>query len=245
MIKIESLKYKYINSDRVVLKNINLNVSAGEYISIVGENGCGKSTLIRLILHLLKPSSGSIKIDTNRIGYLPQKKENMNDFPITVFELLDSYRRILLIKEKSSVIEALKNVNLLDYKNARVGELSGGQVQKLYVARALIGKPDLLILDELSTGIDINGQMEIYSFIKQLNKNNGLTVLSVDHNLDAAVFNSTKIFHMQNGEGHLCNPQKYSQEFLSFRLGINSKNNGQRLNYDAINKSTQFKLMEK
>ena len=213
MVKINSLGFKYPNTEKAVLTNINLTVNTGEYISIIGENGCGKSTLVKLILKLLKPSKGSIEIGTKRIGYLPQKKEALNEFPITLFELLDSYRKILKIKDKSSVQDALKNINLLEYENMRVGELSGGQLQKLYIARTLIGKPELLILDEPSTGIDINGQKEIYSFIKNLNNQTGLTVLSIDHNLDAAIFNSTKIFHIKNGEGHLCNPQKYTSEF--------------------------------
>lgn len=212
MVKINSLGFKYPNTEKTVLKNINLTVNAGEYISIIGENGCGKSTLVKLILKLLKPSMGSIEIGTKRIGYLPQKKEPLNDFPITLFELLDSYRKILKIKDKNCVHNALKNINLLEYEHARAGELSGGQLQKLYIARTLIGKPELLILDEPSTGIDINGQKEIYSFIKNLNTQSGLTVLSIDHNLDAAIFNSTKIFHIKNGEGHLCNPKKYASE---------------------------------
>ncbi len=213
MVKINSLGFKYPNTEKAVLTNINLTVNTGEYISIIGENGCGKSTLVKLILKLLKPSKGSIEIGTKRIGYLPQKKEALNEFPITLFELLDSYRKILKIKDKSSVQDALKSINLLEYENMRVGELSGGQLQKLYIARTLIGKPELLILDEPSTGIDINGQKEIYSFIKNLNNQTGLTVLSIDHNLDAAIFNSTKIFHIKNGEGHLCSPKKYTSEF--------------------------------
>lgn len=215
MLDIHSLEFKYANSEKYVLKNINLKVNSGEYISVVGENGCGKSTLIKLILKLLKPLKGSIRINTEKIGYLPQKKENLNDFPITVFEALESYRKIVKVKDKKCTDNALKSVNLSEFKKARVGELSGGQLQKLYIARALIGNPPLLILDEPSTGIDVNGQREIYSFIKKLNTQNGLTVISVDHNLDAAIFNSTKIFHIKNGEGHLCNPAQYSSEFLN------------------------------
>lgn len=128
---------------------------------------------------------------------------------------MDSYRRILKIKDKTCIHELLKTVNLIEYKNARAGELSGGQLQKLYIARAMIGNPELLILDEPSTGIDVNGQKEIYSFVKKLNTEYGLTVLSVDHNLDAAIFNSTKIFHIKNGEGHLCNPKQYTSEFFN------------------------------
>lgn len=215
MVKINSLKFKYPNSKKEALKNINLEVNQGDYISIVGENGCGKSTLLKLILKLLKIQKGEIIINAKKIGYLPQKKENLNDFPITLFELLNSYRKILKIRENDCALKALERVNLTEYKNSLVGELSGGQLQKLYIARALIGDPDLLILDEPSTGIDVQGQKEIYSFVKDLNVKKGLTVISVDHNLDAAIFNSTKIFHIKNGEGHLCNPQQYTSEFFN------------------------------
>ena len=113
----------------------------------MGENGCGKSTLLKLILKLLKIQKGEIIINAKKIGYLPQKKENLNDFPITLFELLNSYRKILKIRENDCALKALERVNLTEYKNSLVGELSGGQLQKLYIARALIGDPDLLILE--------------------------------------------------------------------------------------------------
>ena len=111
----------------------------------------------------------------------------------------------------------LTDVNLLSHKYALVGTLSGGQIQKMYIARALIGKPDLLILDEPSTGVDIQGQHDMYSFIKNLNREQKLTVISVEHNIDAAILNSTDIFHLANGCGHICTPEKYAEEFLQFR----------------------------
>ncbi len=215
MIELESIKFKYANSNKFVLDDVNLLVRPGEYISIVGENGSGKSTLVKLILGLIKCQEGTIKVNTKKIGYLPQKKENLKSFPITVFELLNSYRKILKIKDEVCIENSLEQVNLLEFKNKMVGDLSGGQLQKLYIARALIGEPELLVVDELSTGIDLAGQKEIYAFVKQLNTEKGLTVISVDHNLDAAIFNSTKIFHIRNGAGHLCNPQQYSTEFVN------------------------------
>ena len=87
----------------------------------------------------------------------------------------------------------------------------------MYIARALIGSPDLLIMDEPSTGVDIQSQQEIYALIKRLNTEDKLTVISVEHNLDAAVYNSTDIFHLAGGCGHLCNPQQYAAEFLHIR----------------------------
>jgi zinc transport system ATP-binding protein len=92
--------------------------------------------------------------------------------------------------------------------------LSGGQAQKILIARALIGEPDLLILDEPSTGVDVGSQKEIYGFLKEINQQNEITIVSVEHNLDAAVSNSTLIYHLISGQGHLCSPQKYADEYL-------------------------------
>lgn len=214
MIKLDSISFKYDGRANFVFQDISFSVNAGEYVSIVGENGCGKSTLVKLMLGLLKPASGSIIKNTKRIGYVPQKKEMLTNFPITVFELLDSYRRILKVKDKACINTVLKEAGLKDFVRNRAGDLSGGQLQKLYIARALIGNPELIVLDEPSTGIDFKGQKEIYALLKKLNTENKITIISVDHNLDAAVLNSSLIFHIAEGKGHLCSPQQYTSEFL-------------------------------
>lgn len=217
MVFIQNVSFKYGSGKRILFENLCLTVKKGAYISIVGENGTGKSTLIKLILGLLTPDTGTIRCRAHSIGYVPQKKAAITGFPITVYETLNSYRILRKQRDKGIVDRCLSDVRLLDYKYALAGTLSGGQLQKMYIARALIGEPDLLILDEPSTGIDMQSQQEIYTFIKKLNTEQGLTVISVEHNLDAAVLNSTDIFHLANGCGHLCNPQKYAAEFLHFR----------------------------
>lgn len=224
MIKIENLFFSYTGSSPYILNDLNLEIRKGEYISVVGENGSGKSTLMRLMLKFIKPISGSIVIQAKRIGYVPQKNDFSNSgFPITVYEVLNSYRRLLKIKNKDILPEVLEQVGMLDFKNSLMGTLSGGQSQKIMIARALIGNPDLLILDEPSTGVDMNSQKEIYSFLKKINKDNCITIISVEHNLDAAISNSTLIYHLANGQGHLCNPGKYADEFLK-RRGRNDDN---------------------
>ncbi|HBM81061.1 MAG TPA: metal ABC transporter ATP-binding protein [Clostridiaceae bacterium] len=218
MIKAQNLFFSYTGSPPYVLDGINLEIHDGEYVSVVGENGCGKSTLMRLILKFLKPTSGIIVSYAKRTGYVPQKKDFSNsNFPITVYEVLNSYRKLLKIKDKSIIAEILDRVGMYKFMNALMGTLSGGQSQKILIARALIGKPDLLILDEPSTGVDINSQRDIYGFLKKINKENGITIVSVEHNLDAAVSNSTLIYHMVGGHGHLCTPQKYADEYLKNR----------------------------
>jgi len=216
MVCIQNLSFRY-GSGKALFENLCLTIKKGAYISIVGENGTGKSTLIKLILSLLTPHSGTIRSGAQMIGYVPQKKAAVSGFPITVYEALNSYRIVRKCRDKSIIDRSLADVRLLEHKHARLGTLSGGQLQKMYIARALIGNPDLLILDEPSTGIDIQSQQEIYAYIKKLNTENGLTVISVEHNLDAAILNSTDIFHLANGCGHLCTPQKYAAEFLHFR----------------------------
>lgn len=215
MIKAENLCFSYTGLKPYVLDQITLDIKKGEYVSIVGDNGCGKTTLMKLILQLQKPSSGTITCQAGKIGYVPQKTDFSNQgFPITVFEMLYSYSKILKIKDKSILMENLKAVGMQDYKNALMDTLSGGQAQKVRIARALIGNPQLLVLDEPSTGVDIGSQIEIYSILKKLNVEKEMTILSVEHNLKAAVENSTIIFHLSAGHGHFCTPAQYADENL-------------------------------
>ena len=212
MLSVQNLSFRYDAYSKYVLEDISFEVKKGEYVSVVGENGSGKSTLVRLLLGLLKPTTGEVQQKAGSIGYVPQKKINLTHFPLTVFELLDSYRRVLKVKDRNTVYNMLEEVGLLGFEKKLAGELSGGQLQKLYIARALINNPELLILDEPSTGIDVKGQREIYTILKRLNEQAKITIVSVDHNLDAAVANSTVIFHIANGKGHFCNPKKYAVE---------------------------------
>lgn len=215
MIKAENLYFSYSDSPPYVLNGINLEIKNGEYVSVLGENGSGKSTLIRLILKFLRPTRGTIVSQAERIGYVPQKSDFSNtNFPLTVYEMLDSYRRLLKLKNKDIIRESLERAGLFPFRNMLTGTLSGGQRQKIFIARALMGDPDLLILDEPSTGVDMGSQKEIYGFLTKINQKNGITIVSVEHNLDAAIANSTLIYHLAGGKGHLCTPEKYAAEFL-------------------------------
>lgn len=215
MLQAENLYFSYTGSPPYVLDGIHLNIRRGEYISVVGENGCGKSTLMRLFLRFLKPTRGTVSSQAKRTGYVPQKNDFSNSgFPITVYEMLNSYRRLLKLKDKHIPSEALCAVGMKEFQGALMGTLSGGQTQKVLIARALIGNPDLLILDEPSTGVDVRSQKEIYGFLRQLNRNSGITIVAVEHNLDAAVTNSTRIYRLAGGKGHFCSPQQYVDEYL-------------------------------
>ena len=218
MIRAENLSFSYTGSRPFVLDGINLVIKDGEYISVVGDNGSGKTTLMKLILSFLKPTQGRIVSHAQRIGYVPQKNDFSNSgFPITVYEMLNSYRKLLKIKSKDVIAENLNRVGLSDFSGALMGTLSGGQNQKALIARALMGNPDLLILDEPSTGVDTDSQKEIYGLIKKLNVENGITIVSVEHNLGAAMANSSLIYHLSGGQGHICTPQQYAAEYLNVK----------------------------
>lgn len=215
MINVDHLCFSYTGLPPYTLENLHLDIKDGEYVSILGENGSGKSTLIRLILGFLRPISGNITMSSQRIGYVPQKHDDANgDFPITVYEMLDSYRKICKIRDKQCVMQGLERVHMQEYAGRLMGTLSGGQAQKVRIARALMGEPDLLILDEPSTGVDVNSQREIYAFLKECNRNRRITIISIEHNLQAAMANSTLIYHLVSGHGHLCTPKQYADEFL-------------------------------
>lgn len=215
MVDIEGLSFSYTGSPPYILDEIDLRIRVGEYVSVMGDNGSGKSTLIRLILKLLTPVGGTVATRAKRTGYVPQRSDFSNsDFPITVYEMLDSYRKLLKIKDKGVITDVLEQTGMSSFKNVLMGTLSGGQSQKVHIARALVGTPDLLILDEPSTGVDMGSQKDIYEFLRNINKEKGVTIVSVEHNLEAAVINSTLIYHLSGGKGHLCTPEQYAAEYL-------------------------------
>jgi zinc transport system ATP-binding protein len=214
MIQIKNLYFSYSKLPPYILSNINLSISKGDYVSILGENGSGKSTLIRLMLKILRPSNGTININTNKIGYVPQKTDSFNSqFPITVFEVLNAHRKAIKIKDINSIYESLKKVCMENYADSLIGNLSGGQQQKIFIARALMGNPELIVLDEPSTGIDIQSQKDIYSIIKSLNLDMGITIISIEHNLKAALINSDYILELDSGNGLLQSIGEYKRRY--------------------------------
>jgi len=210
LITIKDLCFSYTNKPPYLLDNINLNIPCGAYISVIGENGSCKTTLIKLILGLLKPTSGSINISANSIGYVPQKLDSFNSqFPITVNEVLECHKKTLGKNKNIDITAALKSVNLYDYKNKLLGNLSGGQQQRVLIARALMGNPDVIILDEPSTGVDESNQKEIYSIVSQINKEDKKTILSIEHNVHIALKYSTHILKVHNGNVKLYTASEY------------------------------------
>ena len=199
MIKINNLCFSYEKNSPMLINNLNLTIKQGMYLSILGENGSSKTTLIKLILGLLSPVSGNITIDTKKISYVPQRVEGFNSqFPISVYEVLKTHATILKL-DNSEIDRVLEIVNMTEYRNRLIGNLSGGQRQRIFIARALMGNPDLIILDEPSTGVDYKTQLDIYSLLMKLNRNEHTTIISVEHILDVALKYSRDILIFNKG----------------------------------------------
>lgn len=214
MLEISHLSYAY-EQGPYILHDLNFTLPDGAYVAIVGENGCGKSTLVKLILGLLSPTSGSIRCTFQRPAYVPQPTDMVNkQFPITVYEVLDYTRQVLKIGDKGATRRALAKMNIEFLKDHLIGALSGGQFQKVMIAKALLGRPDLMIFDEPSTGMDLKSQAELYPLIHQLNQQQGITIITVEHNLRYAAHQATTFFHMREGGGHFCTPKEYIKEYL-------------------------------
>ena len=209
MIAIKNLSFSYTKGSEL-LKDVNLNIPTGIYLSILGENGSCKSTLVKLILGILKPDSGLITLDSNKISYVSQKLDNFNsEFPITVKEVLSCHAKTIGLKNPKSVHESLHKVNMCEFSSNLIGNLSGGQQQRIFIARALLGNPDLIILDEPSTGVDEKSQSEIYPLLQNLNADLGKTIISVEHNTKIALKYSTHILKIENGSLNLFTKENF------------------------------------
>ena len=211
MINIQNLSFSYTKGSEL-LKNVNLKIPKGIYLSILGENGSCKSTLVKLILGILKPDSGLITLDSNKISYVSQKLDNFNsEFPITVKEVLSCHAKTIGLKNPKSVHESLHKVNMCEFSSNLIGNLSGGQQQRIFIARALLGNPDLIILDEPSTGVDEKSQNEIYPLLQNLNADLGKTIISVEHNTKIALKYSTHILKIENGSLNLFTKENFTK----------------------------------
>lgn len=199
IIEIKNVYFDY--GDHKILKDITFNIHKGDYLGIVGPNGAGKTTLLKLILGLLPLSDGSINLfgkdlknfkDWSKIGYVPQKATSFDiNFPATVQEvvLMGRYADIGLFKKTSKkdrefVESALHQVNMQDYKKRLIGDLSVGQQQRVFIARALAGQPEIIFLDEPTTGIDKQSQDDFYALLKNLNQKLNLTIVLISHDIE-------------------------------------------------------------
>ena len=175
-----------------VLRDVELEVERGEFVAIAGPNGGGKTTLVRLVVGLEQPTSGSVELMVRKVGYLPQRTQAGIDAPVTVRELVTTGRasRTRLIgplssADRVSVEEAIERVGLGPHSDRRLTTLSGGQQQRAFIAKALAADPELLVLDEPTTGVDVEAQDAIAALLQRLRSELEMTILYVSHEFGA------------------------------------------------------------
>jgi zinc transport system ATP-binding protein len=209
LIKIENLTVGYDKTP--VLKNVNLEIFEKDFIGVIGPNGGGKTTLLKAVLGLLKPSRGKISFrsDINGrrkpIGYLPQVRHIDRKFPITVYDVVRS-GSLMVSQNKISSSELKEKIDLLlndtgisSIRNKAIGELSGGQMQRVFLCRALISNPKVLILDEPDTFVDNRFEGELYNRLSHLNKE--MAIILVSHDL-GTISSYVKTIACVNGDLH-------------------------------------------
>lgn len=205
IINVENLTFEY--TDNAILKNVNFKLYKGDFLGIIGANGAGKSTLIKLILGLLTPDSGKIELFgtelakvRKKIGYVSQKANSFNiDFPATVMEVvranlfaLKGLFKPYTKKDDEKVLSALELVGMLHHKDKLIGSLSGGEQQRVFIARALVSEPELLLMDEPTVGIDASSVRDIMEILKKLNRN-GMTIIMTNHDTPSLLEVSNKL----------------------------------------------------
>ncbi len=202
ILEIKDLDYSYNNKVNV-LENINLHINHDDFLAIIGPNGGGKSTLLKLILGLIKPKKGKINkyVKSKEIGYVPQNTNLNVDFPLTALEVvlmghIGGKKRFFghSSSDLACAKKSLKKVGMEGFENIKIGDLSGGQRQRIFIARSLCLNPKLILLDEPTASIDVKGQNEIYELLYTLSKE--VCIVVVSHDISVLLNYANKVAHI-------------------------------------------------
>ncbi len=213
----------------IVFHHVSLQVYEKDFIGIVGPNGSGKSTLIKMILGILKPACGEINLlgqgvehfnQWSKVGYISQRVREFNaSFPATVEEVVAAnlyhqmgFFKLLNKEHKKKIGEVLEIVGMQDYRKRLIGHLSGGQQQRVFIARTLISDPAILFLDEPTVGVDVKSQDVFYALMKKLNKELGLTLLMVSHDIGVVTEHCNRLACMGNKHLHMHDSQNFDAD---------------------------------
>lgn len=224
LIELHDVSFAYGNDK--VISHTNFAIHQGDYIGVIGPNGGGKTTLIRLILGLLQPTTGYISIygtklsqfrQWSKLGYVSQQASRQIDyFPITVKEvvMLGRYQKLGPFQQPSrqdhkAVDAALKQVEMGEFANRLIGELSGGQQQRVMIARALAGQPEIILLDEPTTGIDTRSQEQFYKLLRKLNRELNLTLILATHEVDVVAREATEVVYVNHSLTYHADPKTF------------------------------------
>ncbi len=233
LIDVRNLGFRY--GAIPVLEDITFTVSAGEYLGVIGPNGGGKTTLIKILLGLLPPTSGSVKIfgtdvrefrERYTIGYVPQQLAHAEfQFPATVREVVASGRvpRVGMLRsfdraDRDAIARVMGVAEVRHLSDRRIGDLSGGERQKVFIARALAGEPTVLILDEPTVGVDVAAQGKFYAFLADLNENHGITIIFVTHDIDVIAREARSVLCLNHGLICHGSPKDFIKEEFMERL---------------------------
>lgn len=225
ILELKNISFQYEKQN--VLENINLDILNNDFLAIIGPNGGGKSTLLKLILGLLKTKDGKIvkHLKNDSIGYVPQNTNLNIDFPITALEVvlmghIGNKKRLFGYSKEdiSCAMSSLEKVSMQNHANSKIGDLSGGQRQRVFIARALCSNPKAMLLDEPTASIDVKGQKDIYELLRELNKSIAIVVVSHDISVllnyakNVAHVNKNMVYHhlknideqIDNEDEHMC-----------------------------------------
>lgn len=198
LITLDKISFAYRGQEKVI-QDISLEIYKGEFLAFMGPNGAAKTTLLKLMLGLLKPAQGIIDIKKHTVlGYIPQKSFFNPGFPATVMEVILLQAQPKNKKIKPLIEDALKKVNLWDKRHSLLGTLSGGQFQRMLIARSLINNPQVLFLDEPFTGLDQNGQEEYLNLLIKLNRE-GINIIMVTHDPAPISDCASRFFFLSGG----------------------------------------------
>lgn len=199
-----------------IFHKLNLEIPEGDFVAIIGANGAGKSTLIKMLAHVIPPTTGSISYygkpiadftEWDKVGYVPQNPaKQQQNFPISVEEVI----KLGLLKpnklwqrfsndENSKLEKALTTFDLQELRHRRIGDLSGGQQQRAFLARAMVKEPKILFLDEPATGIDPAARIALYDMLRSINRQQGVTIIMVSHDLDLAALAAKSALCINHG----------------------------------------------
>jgi len=198
-----------IRQGRAILDKISLELHEHEITTLIGPNGSGKTTLIRLILGLMKPSSGEVRWrEKPRVGYMPQKLHIEPTLPLTVERFLSIAKGV----KRSEIDRVLNDTGILHLRDSPIQYVSGGEFQRVLLSRAILRRPQLLVLDEPVQGVDVSGQLELYQLITYIKEQYGCTVLMVSHDLHLVMAKTDHVICLNQ---HICcqgSPQKVSHD---------------------------------